>query len=345
MTLKQSAQRPASPASAPRKDQRRSSPGKLSVASLGKGDRLDGAVLLVEASNFKQTRDGKYFIQMSLRDRTGSVRAVRWEASQDLYRSFGEGDFIRLTGRVEEFQQNPQVVVDAIEKVSPETVSADDFLPASSRPVEEMERELEEYVASLQDPHLRDLATLFLQDEEIRGRLRRCPAGKTLHHAYVGGLLEHILSLMGAARLLARNYPRLSSDLLVTAALLHDIGKLHELVYASSFGYSDRGQLVGHIGVGLVMIAEKVQRLERFPEELHVHLEHIIASHHGLPEHGALKAPMTPEAIAFHFLDNLDAKMAMLDDLEKELPPPGESSESRWTDYKPALGKRICFPS
>ncbi len=319
--------------------------GRFSVASMRKGDRLDRVVLLVEASNFKQTRDGKYFLQMILRDRTGAVRAVRWEASQELYQSFGEGDFIRLSGRVEEFQQSPQVVVDELERVGAEAVNADDFLPVSSRSLEEMERELLEHVASLQDPHLRELITSFLEDPDIRRRLLRCPAGKTLHHACVGGLLEHIVSLMGTARLLARSYPRLNVDLLVGAAFLHDIGKLHELSYESSFGYSDRGQLVGHIGVGLVMIAEKIRGLDEFPEDLHTHLEHIIASHHGLPEHGALKAPMTPEAIAFHFLDNLDAKMAMLEDMEKSLPADDGSQKGRWTDYKPTLGKRIYFPS
>ena len=318
---------------------------RFSVASMQKGDRLDKVVLLVETSNFKQTRDGKYFLQLILRDRTGSVRAVRWEASQELYRSFGEGDFIRLSGRVEEFQQNPQVVVDELEKIDAESVSADDFLPVCPRDIDEMERELQEHVAALQDPHLRALITLFLEDQQVARDLRRCPAGKTLHHAYVGGLLEHILSLIGASKLLVRNYPRLNADVLVAAAFLHDIGKLRELSYTSSFSYSDRGQLVGHIGVGLVMIAEKIELLEDFPAELHTHLEHIIASHHGLPEHGALKSPMTPEAIAFHFLDNLDAKMAMLDDMENALPAAGESATGRWTEYKPTLGKRIYFPS
>ena len=318
---------------------------KIWVSSLRKGDRIDGEVLLVEASNFKQTRDGKYFIQLVLRDRTGAVRAVRWEASHDLYQSFSAGDFIRINGRVEEFQQNPQVVIDRIEKVAAETVNSDDFLPVSKRGAEEMERELQGHVAAIRNPHLRNLLTSFLEDPDIRRGLIRCPAGKTLHHAYLGGLLEHILSLIGAARLLAKNYPRLDADFLVAAAFLHDIGKISELTYSSSFGYSDRGQLVGHIGVGLVMIAEKVSLLRDFPEETRVHLEHIIASHHGLPEHGALKVPMTAEAIAFHFLDDLDAKMAMVEDLERELPDPSaREGEGRWTDYKPALGKRIYFP-
>ena len=318
---------------------------RIAVASLRKGDRIDGGVLLVEASNFKQTRDRKYFIQLVLRDRTGSVRAVRWEATEDLYSSFGSGDFVRLTGRVEEFQQNLQVVVDEVEKVAAETVNVDDFLPVSKRSSEEMERELEQHVAAIRDTHLRDLITLFLADPEIHAGLLRCPAGKTMHHAYVGGLLEHTLSLMSAAKLLTKNYPRLNVDLLVAAAFLHDIGKIRELCYMSSFGYSDRGQLVGHIGIGLVMMAEKIDLISDFPYETRVHLEHIIASHHGLPEHGALKVPMTPEAIAFHFLDNLDAKMAMLEALEGELPAEAATvGEGRWTDYKPTLGQKIYFP-
>ncbi|HVR73570.1 MAG TPA: HD domain-containing protein, partial [Planctomycetota bacterium] len=219
-------------------------------------------------------------------------------------------------------------------------------LPVSERSSEDMERELMENIASLKDPHLKALLLCFMEDRELREGLRRCPAGKALHHAYIGGLIEHILSLMGAAKLLARHYSRLNGDILVAAAFLHDIGKVKELSFTRAFNYTDEGQLIGHIGLGLCLLHEKARSVPGLPPDVLLQLEHILASHHGLPEHGALKYPMTPEAIAFHYLDNLDAKLATLDALEKELRLSGAATDQdrRWTDYKPALGRRIFFP-
>jgi 3'-5' exoribonuclease len=316
------------------------------VAQLRKGDRITSAIYLVEEANFKQTRNNKYFIQLSLRDRTGSIKAVRWEATQELFDSFSAEDFIRIQGRVEEFHEQLQIVVDDLARVPPDGINFEEFLPVSPRDPLEMERELEEAVASVTNPHLKALLLAFIEDPEIRKGILMCPAGKVLHHAYIGGLLEHVLSLMGAARLLARNYPRLNADILIAAALLHDIGKVRELSYTRAFNYTDEGQLVGHIGIGLLMIAEKVKAIPDFPHDLYLQIQHIIASHHGLLEHGALKYPMTPEAIAFHYLDNLDAKLAMVDTFERELGASAESGadDRRWTDFKPALGRRIYFP-
>lgn len=316
------------------------------VAVLRKGDRLSGAVYLVEESNFKQTRNNKFFIQLVLRDRTGSIRAVRWEASQALYDSFAPQDFLRVSGRVEEFQQHLQIVVDSLEKLAADEIHHEDFLPVSPRPADEMELELEATVASVADPHIRALLTSFLEDKNLRSGILRCPAGKVLHHAYIGGLLEHILSLANAAKILSRHYRRLNPDVLIAAAFLHDIGKVRELTFSGAFNYTDEGQLLGHIGIGLLMVEEKAKGIPGFPHELLTHLLHIIASHHGLPEHGAMKQPMTPEAIAFHYLDNLDAKLSMLDVLERELQLADEATgdERKWTDFKPSLGRRIYFP-
>ena len=320
---------------------------RVQVAALRKGDRIQGGVFLVEEANFKQTRNSKYFIQLVLRDRTGSIRGVRWEANQELYDSFSVEDFIKISGRVEEFQQNLQVVIDSLVPVPPDSVQHEDFLPTAARPLDEMERQLEEEVATVEDPHIRALLTAFLSDKALRRALVRCPAGKTLHHAYIGGLLEHILSLIGAAKLVVKNYPKLRRDVLIAAAILHDIGKVREISHSKAFNYTDEGQLVGHIGIGLLLLSEKAKTLPGFPEETLIHLQHIVASHHGLAEHGAIKPPMTPEAIAFHYLDNLDAKLAMLESLERELSLSGQAAgeERRWTEFKPSLGRRIFFPS
>lgn len=317
-----------------------------SIAHLRKGDQIADSVYLVETANFKQTRNNKHFIQLVLRDRSGSIKGVRWEASQELYNSFGVEDFLRIQGRVEEYQQHLQIVVDNLARVPPESVHFEDFLPMAARKPEDMERELLEEIASISNAHLKALLLAFLEDKDIRDGLLRCPAGKTLHHAYVGGLLEHILSLMGAAKLLVKNYPQLNLDILLAAALLHDIGKIQELSYTRSFNYTDEGQLLGHIGIGLLLLDKKAKSLPDFPQEILIQIQHIIASHHGLPEHGAIKHPMTPEAFAFHHLDDLDAKLAMLDGFQKELQVSNEATDRprRWTEFKPALGRRLFFP-
>ena len=299
---------------------------------------------LVEIWNFKQTKNGKYFIQMELRDRTGAIKAIRWDATPELYSSCGVDDFLRIGGRVEEFQQHLQIIVDELAKVIEETVDLSDFLPHTGRNITEMQASLRAIVEEVKSPPLRRLLTDFLEDPEVHSGLARCPAGKSLHHAYIGGLLEHVLSLANAARRLAPNYPQLDGDLLVAGAVLHDIGKLRELSFARTFRYTDVGQLVGHIALGITWVEEKARKIADFPYELLAHVQHIIASHHGLAEHGAVKPPMTPEAMAFHYLDDMDAKLACLDSIRKVERLGGES-DSHWSVWNPALGRRLFFPT
>ena len=321
-----------------------SQPATQRVADLRKGDRVRGAVYLVEVSNFKQTRNQKYFLQLVLRDATGSLRAVRWEATEELYRSFGVDDFVRVDGRVEEFQGNRQLVVDRIEREEADTIDYSQFLPACPRPVEELELELRQAIGEMRRPELKALLLAILDDPAVHPGLLRCPAGKSLHHAYVGGLLDHICSLISAARELCRHYGQLDRDILYAAAVLHDIGKIEELSYSTNFSYTDIGQLVGHIGIGISLVREKARAIDGFPPDLLLELLHIIASHHGIPEHGALKRPMTAEAIAFEHLDSLDAKLSTLEIVERELPPDEGSDGPRWSDYKPHLERKIFFP-
>lgn len=316
--------------------------GRIPCAELQRGQRVD-QVFLVEESNFKQTRNGKYFIQMELRDGTGSIRAIRWEASREIYESFAADDFIRVLGRVEEFQQHLQIIIDALEPRTMDSVDLSDFLPRTEKDIPQMMEELRSIIGETRNPFVRRLLQDFLEDPEVRSGLPRCPAGKSLHHAYIGGLLEHILSLACAARRLAPNYPQIDGDLLVAGALLHDIGKLRELSFSGSFRYTDYGQLVGHIPIGITWVKEKAEAIEGFPQDLRIHLEHIVASHHGLPEYGAVKPPMTAEAMAFHHLDDLDAKLASLETIRKEQKL-GGGPESRWSLWNPVLGRRLYFP-
>lgn len=316
--------------------------GRINCSDLQKGIRVN-QIFLVEESNFKQTRNGKFFIQLELRDRTGSVKAIRWEATEDVYLSFGADDFLKISGRVEEFQGHLQIIIDDLLRVDPESANLVDFLPHTSRDIGEMMRELRSILEGVKNPHLRLLLMGFLNDREVSEGLARCPAGKSLHHAYVGGLLEHILSLANASRRLVPNYPQLDGDLLVAGALLHDIGKLREISYGRSFRYTDPGQLVGHIAIGITWVETMARGIPGFPPELLTHVLHLIASHHGLPEHGAVKPPMTAEAIAFHYLDDLDAKLSSLDTIRKEQKLGGET-DSRWSIWNPAFGRRLFFP-
>jgi len=317
------------------------------IQSLRKGDRVTEATYLVESSNFKQTRNQKYFIQMNLRDKTGSIRAIRWEADETIYNSFSIDDFVLVNGRIEEFQNHRQLIVDSITRLDPRDIMYEDFLPVSDRGKDEMVAELKTVVESIGNEPLKNLLQSFLEDKDILFALSHCPAGKSLHHAYIGGLLEHILSLCELARSVANRYPRLDLDLLLAGCVLHDIGKCEELTFRKNFSYTDEGQLIGHIGIGLLMVKEKAGALPNFPQDLLLQLQHIIASHHGLLEYGALKRPMTPEAIAFHYLDNLDSKMATLDTIENELlgeRQGADRSAGLWSDYKPHLERRIYFP-
>jgi 3'-5' exoribonuclease len=321
--------------------------GRVWVRDLRRGDRVQSAVLLVETANFKQTRNQKFFIQMSLRDRSGAIRAIRWDADEDLYGSFRVDDFVRVSGRVEEFQQSLQLIVDGIEKVDPLSVDYNEFLPTAAREISEMERALREAVGRVTNEHLRALLARFVDDPALLFAISHCPAGKTLHHAYIGGLLSHILSLVELTHKIADSYPRLNRDLLVAGAILHDIGKIEELGFTRNFSYTDAGQLIGHVGLGLLIVDRKAREVPGFPESLLIELEHIVASHHGLLEYGALKQPMTPEAFAFHYLDNLDAKMATLDAVEDEFlgaPDDEVPAAGRWSDYKAHLGRKLYFP-
>jgi len=317
------------------------------IRELRRGDRISGTTLLVETSNFKQTRNQKYFIQMNLRDRSGSIRAIRWEADEVLYHSFHVDDFLRVSGRIEEFQGNLQLVIDTLERVDPTMVDYDEFLPMVARDLAEMETELRGVVAAIDDDHVRALLSRLIDDPEVLFGLTHCPAGKRLHHAYIGGLLDHILSLVKLANAVADRYDRLDRDILVAGCILHDIGKLEELSFTRNFGYTNVGQLLGHIGLGMLLIDRHARQVPGFPASRLLEIQHIIASHHGELEYGALKQPQTPEAFAVHYLDNLDAKMATLDSIEEELlaPIPGSApTDGRWSDFKPHLGRRLFFP-
>jgi 3'-5' exoribonuclease len=192
-------------------------------------------------------------------------------------------------------------------------------------------------VATIEEPHLRTLVEIFMADPEIARGYRNAPAAKTLHHAFIGGLLEHVVSLCRACDLVARNYPLVNRDLLLAGAFLHDIGKVRELSYSRSFAYTTEGQLLGHMVIELEMLHGKLRQVPDFPDDLRIAIEHLIISHHGQYEFGSPKLPMFPEALMLHYLDDLDSKMeSMRAQMEKD----GEL-ESAWTSYNSSLARPL----
>jgi len=252
-------------------------------------------------------RDGGRYLALMLSDRTGQIDARMWEL--DGAGEFAAGDVVKVLGEVCRFNEKFQIKVKKIRRATPGEFELSDFVPQSERDIEEMWTELQSWVASLRDPHLKALLEAFLNDAELAALLRQAPAAKGMHHAWIGGLLEHILSLMGLSEMAAQHYPSIDRDLLLTGVALHDIGKLRELRWGTSFDYTMEGQLLGHITLGIGMIEQKAAAIPGFPAAKRLLVEHLVLSHHGEYEFGSPKLPMTPEAILLHYLDNLDAKM------------------------------------
>jgi 3'-5' exoribonuclease len=307
------------------------------------GDRLEG-VFLVENASLKTARNGKLFITMTLRDHTAGLKAVRWESSQEEFRGLDKNPFLRVQARVEEYQGNLQLILDNLSPLSASEVGlqAAEFLPRTSCDIEALERELEERVVSIKNSDVRQIVVKILERPGLRDQLRISPAGKSMHHAYIGGLLEHVMSLVNLADRVCDHYKWLDRDILIAGVLLHDIAKTSELGVENGINYTDEGQLLGHIVMCCNWIHEASLELDDVDRETTLQIQHIVASHHGLLEYGSPKKPATAEALAMHYIDNLDAKlMAFLGLFEKANPGP---EDSRFGDHAYILDVRPYFP-
>ena len=230
------------------------------------GDSLDD-VYLVTDKQLRANRNGNLYVQMELRDRTGGMSARMWNAGDAVFRSFDNGDFVHADGKVQNFQGSLQIVLNHVEKVESQKIDLTDFMPHTEHNVGKLLERLRDFLTRLASPHLRALAECFLMDDAFMRGLSTCPAGVKLHHAYVGGLLEHTVTMMDIADRLVAFYPGTDRDLVLMGAFLHDAGKVKELTYARTFGYSDEGQLVGHITIGVEMLNEKMPGVEELTGE------------------------------------------------------------------------------
>jgi 3'-5' exoribonuclease len=315
--------------------------GRRFVLEMTDGETIE-EVYLVSDKQLRANRNGNLYLQVELRDRTGAISARLWNAGEHLFRSFDTGDFLQIKGKVQLFQGALQMILSHIERVEAEKVELADFLPHTEHDVSKLLERLRGSLLRLGNPHLKALVECFLMDDDFLRGFCQAPAGVRNHHAYLGGLLEHVVTLLDAAERILPLYPELDRDLLLAGIFLHDIGKVRELSYGKAFAYTDEGQLVGHLIIGVEMLTEKAAKVpdltgEPFPPELLLRLKHMILSHHGSYEYGSPRLPMTPEAIALHHLDNLDAKVhSFTRDIRED-----RNTTSAWTPYNQSLQRRL----
>jgi 3'-5' exoribonuclease len=295
------------------------------------------STFVVASKQVKAKKNGEPYLALILADRSGQIEAKMWDNVDDFILGFEQDDFLKIKGLINKYKNRFQLTIHKLRRMAETEIDFTDYLPKTSKDIGELWRTLTEFVATFQNPHLKSLVELFMADAEIAERYRNAPAAKTLHHAYIGGLLDHVVSLFRSCDLMCRNYPQVNRDLLLTGAFLHDIGKIYELTYNRAFSYSTRGQLLGHMIIELEMLQAKLEQLPAFPGELKTLLEHLIISHHGQYEFGSPKLPMFPEALLLHYLDDLDSKMeSMRAHFEREA-----LTDGPWTSYNASLGRPL----
>lgn len=302
-----------------------------------KPNQVFTTTFLVHVKDVRQKKSGEPYLSLLLGDRTGEIEAKMWDNVVEVLETFERDDFVKVKGLLQVFQNRLQVSVHKMSRVMDADVDFADFFPASTRDREEMFAELRALVAGMRNPHLRQLLEAFLNDEPLARMYRTAPAAKHVHHAYLGGLLEHVLSVCRLCHVVSSHYGGLDADLLLTGAILHDIGKVAELSYERSFGYSSEGQLLGHIVIGLRMLHDKIQQVPDFPPKMRTLVEHLIVSHHGELEYGSPKVPLFPEAMLLHHLDNLDSKMECM----RALAEKDRHVDGCWTGYSASLDRAI----
>lgn len=264
---------------------------------------------LVSSKEIRQKKGGEFYLSLLLADRTGELDAKMWDNVSDVLEAFDRDDFVKVKGLIQIFHNRPQLTIHKLRRMDDSEVEAVDYFPCTKRDIEAMWTELRGLVAGFRNRHLKALVEAMLDDPDVAARYRRAPAAKQIHHNFLGGLLEHVLSVAGLAQAAAAHYANIDRDLLLTGVILHDIGKIYELNYERGFSYSNDGQLLGHIHIGARMVGEKLRGLPEFPETLRSLVEHMILSHHGQLEFGSPKLPVFPEALLLHYLDDLDSKM------------------------------------
>ena len=289
-------------------------------------DQITG-LYVVRQKNTGVTRKGDPFVSITLADRSGEIEASIWERAEELGSLFKEGDVVKIAGTVSSYRDQIQLTVSALEPWQGK-VDVSMFMESTPKDVAQMLASLINILQEIGDPELKKLVQRFINDSKFVERFKKAPAAKHFHHNYLGGLLEHTLSVCQLAQMVSSHYAELDRDLLITGAFLHDIGKIRELSYDLHIDYTDEGRLVGHLVLGCAMLEEKVSQIRGFPANMELRLKHLILSHHGEFQFGSPKRPKFKEAFALHLIDDLDAKMNGLGRFMEK-----DTKEGPWTEY------------
>lgn len=313
---------------------------KIYINEIKENDNVESLFLVKEKSS-GITKTGNAYLKLKLVDRSGEIEGRIWTSVENFAEFFEKDDFVHLMGKAVSFQEHLQLNITHIERVGEEEILFPDFFPMTEKDIDQMFQSLLEISQQIINPHLSQLLQLFWEDESFIKLFKMAPASKWLHHNYLGGLLEHTLSL---AQLVLKNvshYNGLNLDLLLTASILHDLGKVDELSYHRSFDYSDEGRLLGHIILGIERVEDKIHQLPDFPKDLSTLLKHFLLSHHGQYIWGSPKRPMTLEAIMLHYLDDMDAKINGIQQFIKKQVPEG----SKWSAYHRIFEQYFYVPT
>jgi 3'-5' exoribonuclease len=285
------------------------------IQDLRENDFIKNEIYLCKSKQQLTGKSGKNYVSLVLQDKTGTIDAKIWDFSSEI-EQYEAMDFVHIDARVTSFQDTPQLNVSKIYKARDGEYYPEDYFPVTSKDVETMYREIKEYVASIKEPNLRALAEdFFVNNPEFAKSFKNHSAAKAVHHSFVGGLLEHTLSVVKLCDYYTTSYPILNRDMLITAALFHDVGKIQELSTFPENDYTDDGQLLGHIFIGANIVNSYIKKANKFPAKLATELIHCILAHHGELEYGSPKKPATAEAMALHFADNTDAKMQTITEM------------------------------
>ena len=309
------------------------------IVDLTDGQMVASLFLVREKEIRTSLRTGKSWLELSLADRTGTIPAKMWDNFTLLLPTFECHDVIQIRGRVKLYNGQKELTIEQIIPTAERDYDLGDFLPHTKHDVEKLYACVRDAIEGMKNPWLKLLLSSIVDDPAIAPQLKRAPAAMTMHHAYIGGLLEHVVSLIGLAAAISAHYPDLDADLLLTGVVLHDIGKIEELHYARGIEYSDRGRLLGHIMIGAALVREKINAIRGFPAALTTLVEHLILSHHGTHEFGSPALPQIPEALALNFIDDMDSKMAAMR-VSLECPPSADPPPL-WTERNPALRRAL----
>jgi len=313
---------------------------KTFIVDIKENDYVDSLFLVKEKSS-GITKTGNAYLKLKLMDCSGEMEGRIWTSVETFADSFEKDDFVHVIGKSVSFQEHLQLNITHIQRVEEEEILFSDFFPMAEKDIEEMFRSLAEISDQIRNPHLHQLLKLFWEDESFIKLFKVAPASKWLHHNYLGGLLEHTLSMVQLVLKNASHYNGLNLDLLLTASILHDVGKVDELSYRRSFDYSDEGRLLGHITLGIERVEDKIRQLPDFPKDLSTLLKHLLLSHHGQYIWGSPKRPMTLEAVMLHYLDDMDAKMNGIQQFIKKQVLEG----SRWSAYHRIFEQYFYVPT